>query len=104
VVDHDRVRVTRDAIDSLPHDSPGLRARLLANLATEIVFGEPLGTRQVLLDEALELARTTGDPATLAHVLISRCVALWHPSTLTERIGAPLLHADARALRARFLG
>lgn len=87
VVDDERVRATRDAIAVVADDAPGLRARLLANLATEIVFGEPLHTRRALLDEALAAARVSADPATLAHVLISRCVALWHPSTLEERLG-----------------
>jgi hypothetical protein len=84
VVDHERVRVTRDAIGMVPDDAPGVRARLLANLATEEVFGAPLAARRALLDDALAAARSTGDAATLAHVLISRCVALWHPSTLGD--------------------
>ena len=83
-VDADRVDVTRAAI-AVATDGRE-RARLQANLATEIVFVEPLQTRRALLDEALVVARESADPATLAHVLISRCVALWHPSTLEERL------------------
>src|SRR5262249_35759758 len=59
---------------------------LLANLATEVVFSETLSARRAMTDDALAIARRVDDPATLAHVLISRCVALWHPSTLAERL------------------
>lgn len=86
VVDDERVRVTRDAIAVVPADELGLRARLLANLAQETVFVEPLATRRALSDDALEAARASGGAETVAHVLIRRCNALWHPSTLTERL------------------
>jgi hypothetical protein len=36
------------------------RAKLLSNLAVEIVFGEDLATRRALVDEALAIARDIG--------------------------------------------
>jgi class 3 adenylate cyclase len=85
-VDHERVAVLRTAIARSAACPATHRARLLANLATEVVFEDDLATRRALDDEALALARTTDDPATLAHVLISRCVSLWHPSSLDDRL------------------
>jgi len=51
-----------------------------------MIFEDPLAVRRALTDDALTIARASNDPATLAHVLISRCVSLWHPSTLDERL------------------
>jgi len=85
-VDDERVAVLRTAIDRSDACPPNDRARLLANLATEVVFRDGLAARRALADEALSIARTTDDPATLAHVLMSRCVAVWHPSTLDDRL------------------
>jgi len=85
-VDDERVAVLRSAIERAETQPPTDRARLLANLATEMIFEDPLAVRRALTDDALAIARASGDPATLAHVLISRCVSLWHPSTLEERL------------------
>ena len=85
-VDDERVALLRAAIARSDTCPPTDRARLLANLATEVVFEEGLAARRALADEALAIARTTDDPATLAHVLMSRCVSLWHPSTLDDRL------------------
>ena len=64
------------------------RACLLATLAFEVVFVETLERRRALTDEALAVAQRVGDTATLVQVLISRCLAIWHPSTLDERLDA----------------
>ena len=63
-------------------------ACLLATLAFEVVFVESLERRRALTDEALAVAQRVGDDATLVQVLISRCLAIWHPSTLEERLDA----------------
>jgi class 3 adenylate cyclase len=85
-VDAERVALIRTAIDATDAAMAAEHARLLANLASEVVFAEDLAARRQLTDAALAIAREAGDAATLAHVLIARCVALWHPSTLDERL------------------
>ena len=85
-VDTELADVFRTAIAALEPEMRSQRAKLLANLATEIVFGEDLATRRALADEALEIAREIDDDDTLAHVLVSRSVALWDASTLDERL------------------
>jgi len=85
-VDHELADVFRTAIAALTPSMQAERAKLLANLAVETVFEESLEARRELADEALVIARTVGDDATLAHVLVSRSVALWDMSTLDERL------------------
>ncbi len=78
--------VFRTAIGGLTPEMQSERARLLANLAVETVFDGTLDSRRELVDEALAIAREIDDDATLAHVLVSRSVALWDMSTLNERL------------------
>ncbi len=85
-MDHAVADVFRTAIAGLTPGMQSERARLLANLAVETVFEGTLDSRRELADEALAIARELGDDATLAHVLVSRSVALWDMSTLQERI------------------
>jgi class 3 adenylate cyclase/DNA polymerase III delta prime subunit len=86
-VDEERVAMVRSALAVVGDADTAERARLLANLAGEVVFSEPLDGRRAISDEALALARRLDDPAALVHVLIARSVALWDPSTLDERLG-----------------
>ncbi len=84
VVDRDRLELTNAALDAIGEGE--LRARLLANLATELLFAEPLERRVEVSDESVALARQLGDPATLAHVLRVRHSAIWDVSTLADRV------------------
>ncbi|MEX2100124.1 MAG: AAA family ATPase, partial [Acidimicrobiia bacterium] len=84
--DEERVAVVRRALEEIGDSDRQERARLLANLVIETVFSEPIETREALSEEALELARRIGDAPTLAHVLVARCLAVWDPSTLVERL------------------
>ena len=72
------VPLLEDAIDALPRDSP-LRARLLARLAGALRDQPAAERRASLCREAVELARTLGDPATLAHALQGTYSALSWP-------------------------
>jgi class 3 adenylate cyclase len=85
-IDEALADVFRTAIAGLTPSMRSERAKLLANLAVETVFDGTLDSRRELVDEALVIAREIGDDATLAHVLVSRSVALWDMSTLPERI------------------
>jgi hypothetical protein len=64
---------------------PGWRARLVAARGTELMFVADLDQRIALSDEAVRLARASGQPATLLMVLQQRFNAIWAPETLADR-------------------
>ena len=64
-----------------------IRARLLASISVELVYGEIHRQRRITVsDEALALARALDDPATLCYVLIPRFFAINSPATLAQRL------------------
>jgi class 3 adenylate cyclase/tetratricopeptide (TPR) repeat protein len=65
-------------------DAP-VRALLLACLAKETTFSKPLAERQVLVNEAVEIARRRGDLITLGLVRGHAWTATWTPDNLDER-------------------
>ena len=85
LVDDERVAVLEAALEGLDPADTVRRARLLALLSVELTFGGDFDRRLALSDEASELARSSGDARTLAHVLIARCISILAPSTLEER-------------------
>lgn len=70
-----------------PGDS-ALRARLLGLLAEELYYTANDSRREQLSCEAVDMARRLGDPGSLALALCSRCLAVWGPDHLDERLGA----------------
>ena len=85
-VDDERVAMLGASLDAQdPVDSP-VRARLLANLAVEVVYGRDANRGRDLSAEALAMSRRLDDRATLADVLRSRIVAIWAPTTVAERL------------------
>lgn len=71
-VDAPRVKALERALDGIGTADSTVRARLLANLADELVWSDQHERRQGLAAEALALARRSGDPVTLAYVLARR--------------------------------
>jgi DNA-binding SARP family transcriptional activator/tetratricopeptide (TPR) repeat protein len=72
------IPLLESALEALPRRSP-LRARLLARLAGAL-RDQPMAQRRTsLCREAVELARTLGDPATLAYALEGSYAALSWP-------------------------
>jgi len=66
-----------------------LQARVLARLAGELLAEPGAGARRrALVEEALALARTAGEPRTLAEVLDARLHALWDPAAAEDRLAA----------------
>jgi hypothetical protein len=90
------VRALEDALAALGSGEPVLRARVLAALARELSDG-PLVDQpraRALADEALVLARASGDRSTLGACLFARHDVVWGPGTASERValGAELAH------------
>jgi DNA-binding SARP family transcriptional activator len=85
--DKQLVPLLEEALAVLPEEDSELRARIMARLA-----GGPLrdtlppGPRLAMADEAVDMARRLGDPATLAYTLEGRCEAYWGPDALDERL------------------
>lgn len=86
--DDDRVeRIVRaiGRLESSDADDDIDRARLLALLAAEEYFQSSLENRERLVDEAISIARTHGDPAVLSEVLVYGELAVRSPVTLSRR-------------------
>ena len=109
--DEDKIEVLETALARLPGDHPD-RALLLASLCKELPGDYPLERRRALSDEALAIARTSGDEATIVRVLNWVSLSLRMPSLLqqslsrsadaiarAEKIGDPVLLFEAAALR-----
>ncbi len=84
--DPGRVSLLDEALSALPEDDSPLRARLLARISLELYYaGEP-ELRLSLSEEAVAIARRTGDLRTLATCLDARHYALWLPENVEERL------------------
>ena len=84
VVDSARVQTLEAAVDTLADDDPR-RARLLALLAYELHYGGELERCRALAEQAVDVARAAGDPATLAHTLAHATAATWATDTIQQR-------------------
>lgn len=84
-IDLERVTAIERALELDDPPQPARHARLLAVLALELGFEPDHRRRWALADEAVALARKTGDPATLAAVLSNTFYAYWAPDTLAKR-------------------
>ena len=84
-IDKERVAAIERAIELDEPPNPPRRARLLALQALELTFGPEFARRKALADEAVALARSTGDARTLAEVERNVSYAYWSPETLELR-------------------
>src|SRR5439155_22639956 len=91
-VDEERVAVIEAALAIMPAEDAATRAQLLVKLAVELNWGGNLPRRVSLVDEALALARRSGDDRTLGMVLSEGSITTWVPWTLSRRV------ADAHEL------
>lgn len=85
--------VAQEALGLLGDEFPSLRARLLARLAMELYYSPDLARSTVLAEEAVALARETGDRRALGEALAARHFCLRGPDDLDARraVGAELL-------------
>jgi len=101
--DTDKVEVLEIALDRLPFDHHD-RALVLATLCSELSYGSTLERRKALADEALVIAESSGDDATIARVVNQVLFPLLVPSMFeqqltwtadalarAERVGDPVL-------------
>jgi class 3 adenylate cyclase/tetratricopeptide (TPR) repeat protein len=101
--DTDKVGVLEMAADRLSADDPD-RALVLATLCSELCYGSTLERRKALATEAMVIAASSGNDATIARVVNSVLFPLLVPSMLeqqlswtedamvrAERVGDPVL-------------
>ncbi|HEY4915468.1 MAG TPA: AAA family ATPase [Solirubrobacteraceae bacterium] len=84
VVDDERVAALEAASDALEGTESADRARLLALLASELTYGADLARRRDLMHQAVAIARSVDDPATLVEVINHTSPATTAPETLAE--------------------
>jgi hypothetical protein len=96
--DEDRLAMLDAALEASAAGDPADRARLLALSALERLHTADFDHRHRLAQEALELARRSGDEDALAYVLTVRHNAIRVPSTLPQRLADT---AEAVAITAR---
>jgi DNA-binding CsgD family transcriptional regulator len=77
IVDPVEVGMLEDALVALGGADSPLRALVLARLAKALLFTSQTRRRLALSEQAVELARRLGDPATLAAVLYDRHLVIW---------------------------
>lgn len=96
VVDRPLVARLEEALEAIRPDQQVLRARLAARRASALRDSPIADERQLarsLGEEALSLARRSGDATTLVHALIARLWSIWEPATAPTRaeLGAEIV-------------
>jgi len=98
-IDADKVEILETAVDRLAAGHPQ-RSLVVAMLCQELMYGSPLERRQALADEAVTLARRSGDDATIVRVLN----AVMHPLGIPHLLEQSLRWSDEALQRAEQLG
>lgn len=86
LIDEDRIRVLRRAAERLGDVDTPERARILATLCAELLFGTTFEERLALAEEAIAVARRAGDNVAVADSLIRIQESIVIPETLVQRI------------------
>ncbi len=98
VVDQGLIALYEEAAAALGNDDSILRARVLTQLAVELVYTAERDRRDALSAEAVAIARRLGDMVGVMRVLVGRLIAISDPSTVAERLA---LTADLDELATR---
>ena len=85
-VDEELAAQLADALELLPETDVALRAELLARLAIARAYSPDREYPAQIAEQAVELARTHDEPATLARALCARHVSLGAPDRLEHRL------------------
>ncbi len=102
LVDREQNALLGEALGALGHDEPALRVHLMARLAVGLAYTEDADRIPTLADEAVALARATGDLRALGSALAAHCDAYAGPDHValreaeaTEIVGAARTLGDA---------
>jgi class 3 adenylate cyclase/tetratricopeptide (TPR) repeat protein len=87
-VDRERIEVLEEALARLGDDDTPERARLLGRLASELMFTDDRALRERLSDEAVAVARRSGDVTALADVLTEGGPANYTPWSVQRAAAA----------------
>lgn len=82
------VGALRRALGELPETEVELRSRVLASLVLELREEAPIAERQALAQEALGLARASGDRLLLCEILLHVALGTWTPATVLQTLDA----------------
>ncbi len=85
-VDTGRTAILEEAIGRAADLPASLQAQLHADLALELIFSDTVERKLRVANTALELARQSQSPKTLARVLALRYPTLWTARTLDDRL------------------
>jgi DNA-binding CsgD family transcriptional regulator/tetratricopeptide (TPR) repeat protein len=104
------VGLLESALASIPNALVGVRALLMASLSAALYWTDPetskggLEYRRSLALRAVELARSTGDPAIISAAMTNAYLSCWTPDNLEEReamvaeiIGTPGAPVDSQS-------
>ncbi len=80
------IALLRRALALLPERDSPARARVVASLALEALYTLPYSERRSMADDALAMARRTGDPAAVASVLNAHQWIAMEPQRRHERL------------------
>ena len=86
--DHAQLTLLDEALTALPPEPSALRAWATARLSVALTFAEPGPRRLQLAEDAIGMARTSGDRRALAYALAARCDATSGPEHVDQRLDA----------------
>jgi ActR/RegA family two-component response regulator/tetratricopeptide (TPR) repeat protein len=105
VCDDEVVAELEQALALLPGSAAALRAQVMARLAEELAYSPRRGVERALGQQAIDLARSVGDPGVLAAVLRTTQWSVWTPDDVERRrVLADEIVALARPTGDRVLG
>jgi hypothetical protein len=83
--DHQQISLLEETLTALDPGASPLRAQVLARLSVALSLDAPVERRLAVAEEAVALARSSGDPATLASALAAHCDAVAGPGQAERR-------------------
>ncbi len=85
LADQTQIDLLEEALAALGEVDPALRSRLSGRLSIALTYGSGHDRRSALADEAVDLARSSGDVEALAWALAAHCDAISGPAHLAAR-------------------
>lgn len=79
-------RLLREALNAVSPDDLALTARLLSALARALIFSGEEAQAMKVSEQALSIARRSGDPLVLASTLVATLTARWQHERVSERV------------------